>query len=281
MTLPDSTLNFIAQYAPNLKKETEQSLTFPDKEYTIDELARAVESTTRNIRAYQDRGLLPPPKLRGRKGIYSNAHYSRLRLIADLLERGYTLNSIGDLLQALEKGMDLRNFMGIESALTSPWTDEAPVRMSMESVLELYNNKVTMEAVSKAVELDLFRIEEDGKHLQVRSMRTLNAGAELVATGIPFEKLLDIIKMLRGNVEQVASELVKLVADHVLDKYDNDAMPPEEDMPALAELIWRLRPLAEMAVHAELARAMENAANHLLGDKLEMLIKNLEKSNES
>lgn len=252
----------------------------PDKEYTIDELARAAESTTRNIRAYQDRGLLPPPKLRGRKGIYSNAHYSRLRLIADLLERGYTLNSIGDLLQALEKGMDLRNFMGIESALTSPWTDEAPVRIPMDELLQLYNNKISLEAVSKAIELDLIKFEDDGKHLSVRSMRTLNAGAELVAMGIPFEDLLEIIKMLRCNVENVANELVKLVADHVLDKYDDDAMPPEEDMPQLAEMIWRLRPLAEMAVHAELARAMEKAANHLLGDKLEKLIKNLDKSSD-
>lgn len=280
MTLRDSTLNFIAQYTPNLKKGTELSLTLPDKEYTIDELARAAESTTRNIRAYQDRGLLPPPKLRGRKGIYSNAHYSRLRLIADLLERGYTLNSIGDLLQALEKGMDLRNFMGIESALTSPWTDEAPVRIPMDELLQLYNNDISLGAVSKAVELDLIKIEDNGKYLSVRSMRTLNAGAELVAMGIPFEELLDIIKMLRCNVENVANELVKLVADHVLDKYDDDAMPPEEDMPQLAEMIWRLRPLAEMAVHAELARAMEKAANHLLGDKLEKLIKNLDKPTE-
>ena len=65
MTLRDSTLNFIAQYTPNLKKGAELLLKLPDKEYTIDELARAAESTTRNIRAYQDRGLLPPPTKAG------------------------------------------------------------------------------------------------------------------------------------------------------------------------------------------------------------------------
>lgn len=32
-------------------------------EYRIDELARLAGSTVRNIRAYQDRGLLPPPRL--------------------------------------------------------------------------------------------------------------------------------------------------------------------------------------------------------------------------
>ena len=38
-------------------------------EYTIDELARQADTTVRNVRAYQDRGLLPPQKKRGRTGI--------------------------------------------------------------------------------------------------------------------------------------------------------------------------------------------------------------------
>lgn len=31
------------------------------REYSVDELARAAGSSVRNVRAYQDRGLLPPP----------------------------------------------------------------------------------------------------------------------------------------------------------------------------------------------------------------------------
>src|SRR5689334_12317394 len=61
------------------------------KEYTVDELARAAETTVRNVRAYQDRGLLAPPERRGRSGIYTDSHLSRLRIIGQLLERGYTL----------------------------------------------------------------------------------------------------------------------------------------------------------------------------------------------
>jgi len=270
-----SPLNVIAQHAPHLNTEGGE-VPPADKEYTIDELARASESTTRNIRAYQERGILPPPTLKGRKGFYSNAHYSRLRLIADLLDRGYTLSTIGDLLEALEQGIDLRNFMGIESALTSPWTDEEPVVIAIGELMAMFDDKISPEAIGKALALDLVKLENDGSSVRVRSMRTLKAGAELVATGIPFEELLDIIRMLRGNVERVAGELVKLVSEHVLSPYEEDTMPPKEDLPKLADLIWRLRPLAEMAVHAELARAMENAANHFLGDKLEKMIEQLE-----
>ena len=56
------------------------------QEFSIDALARETGSTVRNIRAYQDRGLLPPPERRGRKGIYNDAHLSRLRIINRLLE---------------------------------------------------------------------------------------------------------------------------------------------------------------------------------------------------
>jgi len=272
----DSMLHFVTQFGKNLNNDEKDSLLQPDREYSIDELARASGTTSRNIRAYQEKGILPPPKLRGRKGIYSNAHYSRLRLVSDLLERGYTLSTIADLLRALEEGLDLRAFVGVESALTSPWTDETPVVMSIKELYAMFNDDIELSAINKVLELDLVRFEEDMEHVQIRSMRTMRAGAELVSAGIPFDALLDIIQMLRGNVERVASALVKLVSDHVLKDYDDDAIPPNEDLPALAELIWRLRPLAEMAVHAELARAMEKAANHFLGDRLETIIRNLE-----
>lgn len=272
----DPMLHFVTQFGKNLNNDGKDSLLQPEREYSIDELARASGTTSRNIRAYQEKGILPPPKLRGRKGIYSNAHYSRLRLVSDLLERGYTLSTIADLLRALEEGLDLRAFVGVESALTSPWTDETPVVMTIKELYAMFNDDIELSSINKILELDLVRFEEDMEHVQIRSMRTMRAGAELVSAGIPFDALLDIIQMLRGNVERVASALVKLVSDHVLKDYDDDAIPPNEDLPALAELIWRLRPLAEMAVHAELARAMEKAANHFLGDRLETIIKNLE-----
>ena len=56
----------------------------------IDELARLAGATVRNIRVYQDRGLLAPPRRDGRVGIYTDAHLARLRLIGQLYKRGYS-----------------------------------------------------------------------------------------------------------------------------------------------------------------------------------------------
>ncbi|MHB8439272.1 MAG: MerR family transcriptional regulator, partial [Acidimicrobiales bacterium] len=77
------------------------------REYRIDELARATDTTVRNVRAYQDRGLLPPPRRQGRVGWYSEVHLTRLRLIGQLLERGYTLANIRELLDAWESGQNV------------------------------------------------------------------------------------------------------------------------------------------------------------------------------
>ena len=280
MKLPHKTLNYIAQHLPGLAAPSKKTTELPQgKEFTIDELARASETTVRNIRAYQDRGLLPPPELRGRKGYYFNSHLARLRVISGLLDRGYSLNSIKDLIDALENGIDLRHLMGLESALTSPWTDEEPQLVPMTELVKMYGAYLTPEALARAADLDLMRPE--GTMVQVRSMRTLRAGAELVATGIPLEELLDIVRMLRGNVERVANELVRLGGDHVLSNYETEELPPKEEFPKLADLVWRLRPLAEMAVHAELARAMENAASRLLSDRLERIIERMAREKDT
>src|SRR5947208_1701520 len=45
--------------------------------YTVDELAARVGMSARNIRAYQARELLPPPRRVGRSGYYSEAHVRR------------------------------------------------------------------------------------------------------------------------------------------------------------------------------------------------------------
>ncbi|MCK5752949.1 MAG: MerR family transcriptional regulator, partial [Mycobacterium sp.] len=74
-------------------------------EYRINELAEVSGVSVRNIRVYQDRGLLPPPKIKGRTGWYSTEHLVRLNLISRLLERGYTFATISELLLAAHYGM--------------------------------------------------------------------------------------------------------------------------------------------------------------------------------
>src|ERR1700720_4113586 len=57
-------------------------------EYRIDDLARLAGTTTRNVRVYRDRGLLPPPLRVGRIALYNYTNLTRLRLITSNAHRG-------------------------------------------------------------------------------------------------------------------------------------------------------------------------------------------------
>jgi DNA-binding transcriptional MerR regulator len=70
--------------------------------YTVDDLARAVGMSTRNIRAHQTRGLLDPPVRSGRTAYYGLGHRRRLMTIRSLQEQGFNLVAI----EAILSGAD-------------------------------------------------------------------------------------------------------------------------------------------------------------------------------
>lgn len=85
----------------------------------IEGLAAETGVSTRNIRAYQSLGLLPPPTLSGRVGLYGPEHAERLRAIARLQQRGFSLAGVRELLQALETGRSLAELIGLPTPPTS------------------------------------------------------------------------------------------------------------------------------------------------------------------
>ena len=241
-------------------------------EYRIDELAREAGTTVRNVRAYQDRGLIPPPRRSGRVGLYNDAHLSRLRIIGQMLERGYSLANIAELIGTLEGGHDLGDLLGLGAALTTPWSDETPTYLTADELYRMFGGQ-DADTLAEAIKLGL--IEVDGDRFRVPSPRLLHAGAELFAAGIPLEAIMGVARALRRDVDRIAARFVELTATHLFDPY-GDALPPPEDVPRLAELVRRLRPLAQMSVDAELARAMERHVQEHLGRHLEQFTKQLE-----
>ena len=80
---------------------------------TIDELAAAAGTTTRSVRSFQSMGLLDPPSVRGRTGLYDERHLERLEAILSLQEQGFALRSLSVLFDALERGDSLRDVLGL------------------------------------------------------------------------------------------------------------------------------------------------------------------------
>src|SRR3954449_8500405 len=69
-------------------------------EMTIKELAERTGMTVRNIRAYQTRGLISPPIVRGRTGYYHDEHGTRIALAREMKADGLNLEAIRRILES-------------------------------------------------------------------------------------------------------------------------------------------------------------------------------------
>jgi DNA-binding transcriptional MerR regulator len=124
----------------------------------IDELATRAGTTSRNIRAYQARGLLPAPTLEGRTGYYGEEHLHRLQIIHELQERGFSLAAIGELLRTWAQGGDLGHLLGFKHLLAAPLVDEDPTRYTLAELLERFPEaQGEPELLRRSIELDLIR----------------------------------------------------------------------------------------------------------------------------
>lgn len=69
-----------------------------DRLYSITELARELDITTRTIRFYEDRGLLHPAR-KGQQRVYSRADRTRLKLVLRGKRLGWPLDDIRDMIE--------------------------------------------------------------------------------------------------------------------------------------------------------------------------------------
>ncbi len=224
---------------------------------TIDELARRAGCTTRTVRNHQTAGLLPPPTLVGRVGHYDEGHLARLRLVSQLQEQGFSLAGITELLKAWETGRSLADVLGFERALTEPWSDEEPEVVTPEYLFELFPETAKRpDLVLRAVDLGLLVAE--GNQVRLPSPRLVQAGAQLVAAGVPLAAALDEVAELREDLARVARRFVRLFEDHVWRPFAEAGMPAEQ-LPGVTDALQRMRPLAAATVQAVLSQAMEHA----------------------
>src|SRR3954462_1137740 len=110
-------------------------LTALAEEMTIEELARESGMTVRNIRAYQSRGLLPPPEVRARTGFYGPEHLARLKLVADMHGEGMNLRAIKKVLDGVPSA---EGMPGFGQALLGAFTTEEPEFTTAEDLGERF-----------------------------------------------------------------------------------------------------------------------------------------------
>src|ERR1700749_4540880 len=143
-------------------------------EYRIDDLARLAGTTTRNIRVYRDRGLLPPPLRVGRIALFNDTHLTRLRLITSMPDRGYNIAHVREMLSAWEQGKNLGDVLGLETAIVGTWITEKPETIPLVDAHRLVDDP---RALERLVSLQVIRV--DGSQATVTRPKMIEAFNEM------------------------------------------------------------------------------------------------------
>jgi DNA-binding transcriptional MerR regulator len=238
-------------------------------EYRIDELARLAGTTTRNIRVYRDRGLLHPPLRVGRIALFNDTHLTRLRLITSMLDRGYTIAHVNEMLSAWEQGKDLGDMLGLESAIAGSWATEKPQRMPVAEARALIDDDAGFD---RLVALGIIRLENDEQATIVRPT-LVEAFSEIRQYGVALDKLIDLHERISPLLDQISGILVQAGLEEVEDKIvPGAAMPDDVEVAALITTLVRFRTQAVSAVAATLAFSIESAVESVVAQKLGDLV---------
>jgi DNA-binding transcriptional MerR regulator len=223
-------------------------------EYTIDELAAAARVPSRTIRFYQSRGALMAPEIRGRVAYYNASHVERLKLIAQLQDRGLRMDAIRDLVSSIDRGeVDLAEWLGVEQQMQTSWANDQPRTVSEPELLALAGSS-RPGLVSDLLRLGMVERRDDV--YLVESPALLGIAMRLEAAGIDLSTARAAADIVRKHVGRAVDDLIDL--------FMKRAAQGEVAMNEPAKVLETLRPLGLEAVRIIFGRAMERGLRQLV-----------------
>ena len=241
----------------------------PSREFRIDDLAREAGVSVRNVRVYQDRGLLPPPRREGRSGFYNESHLARLNLINRMLDRGYTFATISELLTAAQYGMRVEEVLDVDRLASDRPDIASGEQLTAEKLSGLFGDHEFDANLAKALRSGL--LKRDGQAYRVANPRLLEATELLLDAGVSLPNILDNAGVVREDLRDVADRFVKLVADQYFPADGVVSDLDEEAVARLAELINKGRALVHDVVHSILVDVMDESISAALKRAAEQL----------
>ena len=227
---------------------------------TIDQLAHSSGVTVRNIRAYQARGLLPPPEVRARTGYYGPEHAARLELIQDLQSEGVKLEAIRKLLDAT--GGSTEQVLHFIRTVRQLFGEEPRQIVTREELAERFGS-TSGSLLRRAEKLGVVRAVADDQYEEV-SPRLAKAGQALVELGIPAERSLGVVEHLRRHADGIAKVYVQLFLDEIWKPFEAEGRP-DDQWQRVHETIHALREIAGDALLAVLELAVSERLDVTFG----------------
>jgi DNA-binding transcriptional MerR regulator len=226
--------------------------------YGLAELAARSGLTARTIRFYQSAYVLPRPDRHGRSAVYHEHHLERLRLIAELQDRGLTLSAIRQLLgRRASPGISVGDWLGLDETLRGPWSDDRPKVIDDDELADVLGTRPA-GLRSKLERSHYLEREPDGSWL-VRSPALLDLALQLQDAGIDVELTGQATDLLRRRFARAVDDLIVLFAGRTSTGFAGWVSTDE-----LATSLHALRPIAQEAAGIILAHEVERGLQGLL-----------------
>jgi DNA-binding transcriptional MerR regulator len=222
--------------------------------YTIDELAAAGGIPTRTVRLYQSVGVLHSPQRKGRIAVYSDEHLARLRLIANLQDRGLRLRAIRDALRRVQRGkLSFEDWLGLGERLRTPWSEETPLVLNEAELRERVGERPA-GFVARLIRVGLVRRRGDRLPASyiVPSPGLLDIGLRLQDAGVEIETAGEAAALLRKRMQRATKDLLR----HVV-KRTGRGFARTGSAGDVSEALAALRAVAAETVRLVFAQEME------------------------
>ena len=230
---------------------------------TIDQLAQRSGVTVRNIRAYQARGLLPPPQVRSRTGYYGPEHAARLALVQELSSEGVKLDTVKKLLDTT--GGSTERVLHFLRTIRQAFAEQERTIASEAELAERFGT-TSQATLRRAQKLGLLRRIDEEQYEEV-SPRLTRAAQSLVELGIPIEKGLDVAEQLRRHADGIAKTYVQLFLDEVWKPFDDEGRP-DDQWERIDVAVRELRRIAGEAMTASLELAVSDRLDVTFGREI-------------
>ncbi len=226
----------------------------PDQDLlTIDQLAARTGISVRTIRFYAGRGLLPPPRLRGRTGLYGPDHLARLELVSELSALGFTLAAIEGQLEKLPVGAGTEELV-LQRALMTPWVPEQIEELDAAELARRAGRPLCSDDVAALEGLGVVRRLDDGR-FRLYGSGTLSEGLAVLDSGLPTEAWRRAHDIIERHTTALAEELMEMFQAEVLQPY-RDRGRPAEERGRLAAALAQLKPITVRGVVTAFGRAV-------------------------
>jgi DNA-binding transcriptional MerR regulator len=229
---------------------------------TIDQLSERTGITVRNIRYYAGRGLLPPPQLRGRTGLYGPDHLARLELVSELSALGFTLSAIESQMERLPPSAGAAE-LTLQRVLLTPWVPEAIEEVDRAELDRRAGRSLTTDDVDALERLGAVSPLSD-RRVQLHGSGALSSALAVIDSGLPSDVWRRAHELIQQHTAALADDLMAMFQDEVLQPYRDRGRRADERM-RLARAMSQLKPVTVHGVVTAFGRAVNRAIRERMG----------------